>query len=76
MKINVPTDRSEKEQLEWLEKAFTKIVDACEVKKLKKIEVDVDYGGEITSSSGKKIPCIKTWTLKEIKKWLDAKKAQ
>lgn len=68
--IKIPETLKDEEQTEWLRKAFTKIVEACKIHKIKELEVEVDYGGEVTISKGVKVPCTKKWTLKEIKKWL------
>ena len=56
--------------VEFLKEEFEKIVKDCNENKEKDFEVYVDYGGDITLTSGKTVPCIKKWTKADINKWL------
>lgn len=67
--IRIPDRLTEPETIAWMIKAFHKIIDFCEIKKIKKAEFIVDYGGKIRIN-GRMIPCQKTWTLKDIKNWI------
>ena len=68
--IKIPDGLTERETIAWMIKAFHKILDFCEIKKIKKAEFIVDYSGEI-EIDGKMMPCQKTWTLKEMKNWIN-----
>lgn len=68
--IKIPIHLDEEAQIKWLQNAFTQIVKKCKEKKVKDLIIGVNYGGNPIIINGEETPCVKEWTLKEMKQWL------
>ena len=67
--LKLPLHKTEEEQLIWLKDVFSVIVDNCRKKHVTDYRICIDYGGHYIQDKEEK-PCIKTWTLKDMKNWL------